>query len=94
LPVASGRRAHLRRPTLLTRTFSHREIYPLEAGCHQDELLDCMAPPVAGGTPLHLAMDNDELRRPPARCVVAHLLLDHADPNRLAMRLIAERGGR
>src|SRR5262245_22157992 len=31
--------AHLARdPRLLSRTFSHREIYPLDLGCHEDEI--------------------------------------------------------
>ena len=53
--------AHLRRdPGLLTRTFSHREIYPPELGCHADEAEALCATPLGGGTLLHLCVDYDE----------------------------------
>jgi hypothetical protein len=53
---------HLRRdPALLGRTFSHREIYPPELGCHIDESLALHGTPLAGTTLLHLCVDNDEL---------------------------------
>jgi ankyrin repeat protein len=53
---------HLRRdPQLFTRTFTHREIYPLELGCHEDESLALHGTPLAGGTLLHLCVDNDEI---------------------------------
>src|SRR5438445_5344652 len=53
---------HLRRdPSLLTRTFSHREIYPPEVGCHVDESLALHGTPLAGTTLLHLCVDNDEI---------------------------------
>jgi hypothetical protein len=53
---------HLRRdPGLLTRTFSHREIYPLELGCHTDESLALHGTPVAGTTLLHLCVEFLEL---------------------------------
>lgn len=68
--------AHLRRdPGLMTRTFTHREIYPLELGCHADESLALHATPLAGGTLLHLCVDYDELE-------MARWLLDQgADVN-------------
>ena len=53
--------AHLRRdPGLLSRTFSHREIYPPELGCHADESDALCATPLGGGTLLHLCVDYDE----------------------------------
>ncbi len=66
---------HLRRdPGLLSRTFSHEEIYPPELGCH-DEVLATHGTPLAGTTLLHMCVDYDELE-------IARWLLDHgADPN-------------
>jgi ankyrin repeat protein len=62
--------AHLRRdPRLLSRTFSHQEIYPPEFGCH-DEVLATQGTPLAGTTLLHLCADYDELE-------IAQWLLDH-----------------
>jgi hypothetical protein len=53
---------HLRRdPSLLTRTFFHREIYPPELGCHADESLALHGTPVAGTTLLHLCVEFLEL---------------------------------
>ncbi len=53
---------HLRHdPRLFERTFSHREIYPPEVGCHADESLALHGTPVAGATLLHLCVDNDEI---------------------------------
>lgn len=68
--------AHLEKdPSLLSRTFSHREIYPPELGCHADETLALHGTPLAGGTLLHLCVDYDEMG-------VATWLLDRgADPN-------------
>jgi Ankyrin repeat len=54
--------AHLRRdPGLLTRTFSHEEIYPPELGCHQDQTLALHGTPLAGTTLLHICVDYDEM---------------------------------
>lgn len=62
--------AHLRRdPGLLSRTFSHREIYPPEVGCNPDGSLSLHATPLAGSTLLHLAVDYDEM-------AIARWLLD------------------
>lgn len=47
-------------PALLTRTFSHQEIYPPALGCHADESLALHGTPLAGGTLLHLTVDYDE----------------------------------
>jgi len=68
--------AHLRRdPDLFSRTFSHREIYPPELGCHEDESLALHGTPLAGGTLLHLCADDDRLE-------IARWMLDRgADPN-------------
>ena len=61
---------HLRRdPGLLSRTFSHREIYPLELGCNPDESLALHATPLAGSSLLHIAVDFDEM-------AIARWLLD------------------
>ena len=52
---------HLRRdPQLLTRTFTHEEIYPPELGCH-DEVLATQGTPLKGTTLLHLCVDYDEI---------------------------------
>jgi hypothetical protein len=67
--------AHLSRdPGLLTRTFSHREIYPAEMGC--DDPLDAtVGTPLGGTTLLHMCVDYDELE-------IARWLLDRGmDPN-------------
>jgi hypothetical protein len=54
--------AHVQRdPDLFSRTFSHAEIYPPALGCHADESLALHGTPVAGGTLLHVAVDNDEI---------------------------------
>ena len=53
--------AHLRRdPGLLSRTFSHEEIYPPELGCH-DEVLATHGTPLTGATLLHMCVDYDEI---------------------------------
>lgn len=67
---------HLRRdPDLLTRTFSHQEIYPPELGCHADESLALHGTPLAGTALLHLCVDNDEIE-------IARWLIERgADPN-------------
>lgn len=52
---------HLRRdPQLLTRTFTHEEIYPPEMGCH-DEVSATQGTPLKGTTLLHLCVDYDEI---------------------------------
>ncbi|MBI4544432.1 MAG: ankyrin repeat domain-containing protein [Gemmatimonadetes bacterium] len=52
---------HLRRdPGLLSRTFSHREIYPAEMGCG-DPLDATVGTPLGGSTLLHMCVDYDEL---------------------------------
>ncbi len=50
-----------RDPTLLTRTFTHREIYPPELGCHADESLALHGTPLAGATLLHMCVDFGEM---------------------------------
>lgn len=67
---------HLARdPGLLERTFTHREIYPPELGCHVDESLALHGTPLAGGTLLHLCVDYDEME-------IARWLLERgADPD-------------
>jgi len=53
--------AHLARdPGLLSRTFSHREIYPAEMGCG-DPLNATVGTPLGGTTLLHMCVDYDEL---------------------------------
>ncbi|HXD50089.1 MAG TPA: ankyrin repeat domain-containing protein [Gemmatimonadaceae bacterium] len=52
---------HLRRdPSLLTRTFSHREIYPAELGCG-DPIEAVTGTPLDGTTLLHMCVEYDEL---------------------------------
>ena len=46
--------------SLLTRTFTHREIYPLSMGC-RDPLDATVGTPLGGSTLLHLCVDYDEL---------------------------------
>ena len=50
-----------RDPGILTRTFSHAQIYPPELGCHDDRSLALHGTPLDGTTLLHLCVDNDEL---------------------------------
>lgn len=50
-----------RDPGLLSRTFSHEEIYPPELGCHADPTLALHGTPLADTTLLHLCVDNDEV---------------------------------
>lgn len=53
---------HLARdPHLLTRTFSHEEIYPPELGCGTDPSFGLHGTPLAGTTLLHLCVDFDEI---------------------------------
>lgn len=66
---------HLRRdPQLLSRTFTHEEIYPPELGCH-DEVLATQGTPLAGTTLLHLCADYDEIE------IARWLLAQGMDPN-------------
>lgn len=61
-------------PTLLQRTFRHREIYPAEMGCG-DPLDATVGTPLDGTTLLHMAVEFDELE-------IAEWLLAHgADAN-------------
>jgi ankyrin repeat protein len=54
--------AHLARdPHLLTRTFSHEEIYPPELGCGTDHSFGLHGTPLTGSTLLHLCVDFDEI---------------------------------
>jgi hypothetical protein len=66
---------HLRRdPRLLSRTFTHEEIYPPEMGCH-DEVQATQGTPLAGTTLLHMCVDYDEVE-------IARWLLEHGmDPD-------------
>ncbi len=66
---------HLRRdPQLLSRTFTHREIYPSEMGCG-DPINATVGTPLGGTTLLHMCVDYDELE-------IARWLLDQRmDPN-------------
>jgi ankyrin repeat protein len=68
--------AHLRRDSqLLSRTFSHEEIYPPELGCDADHSLALHGTPLAGTTLLHICVDFDEIE-------VARWLIGHgADAN-------------
>ncbi len=52
---------HLERaPGLLSRTFSHREIYPSEMGC-KDPIYATVSTPLDGTTLLHLCVEYDEV---------------------------------
>ena len=52
---------HLRRdPLLFSRTFSHRDIYPRELGCDEDESLALHGTPLAGTGLLHMCADFGE----------------------------------
>jgi hypothetical protein len=63
--------AHFARdPHLLTRTFSHEEIYPPELGCSADHSLALHGTPLAGATLLHLCVDFDEIE-------IAQWLIEH-----------------
>jgi len=66
---------HLHRdPGLLTRTFTHREIYPVEMGCG-DPLDATTGTPLGGTTLLHMCVDYDEIE-------IGRWLLDQGmDPN-------------
>lgn len=66
---------HLRLdPDLLSRIFTHEEIYPPEFGCH-DEVLATQGTPLNGTTLLHMCVDYDEME-------IAEWLLRHgADVN-------------
>ncbi|MDA1266991.1 MAG: ankyrin repeat domain-containing protein [Planctomycetota bacterium] len=66
MAVHRGRRDLLERhvaadPAVLTRTFSHEEVWPRALGCHSDRSLALHGTPIAGGTLLHLCVDYDEL---------------------------------
>ena len=53
--------AHVQKdPGLLSRTFSHREIYPAEMGC-RDPIDATVGTPLDGTTLLHMCVDYDEL---------------------------------
>lgn len=53
--------SHLQRnPDLLSKRFTHEEIYPPELGCH-DEILATHGTPLAGSTLLHMCIDYDEM---------------------------------
>lgn len=53
---------HLRRDSgLFRRTFTHDEIWPRALGCAEDPSLALHGTPLAGGTLLHLSVDDDSL---------------------------------
>jgi hypothetical protein len=47
-------------PSLLSRTFTHEEIFPPQLGCH-NEILATHGTPLAGTTLLHMCMDYNEM---------------------------------
>lgn len=64
-----------RDPAIVTRTWSHDDIYPRSLGCHEDPTAALHGTPIAGGTLLHLCVDFHET-------AMAGWLLDHgADVN-------------
>jgi hypothetical protein len=53
---------HLRRdPRLFSRTFSHREMFPPEVGCHEDESAACGGTPLGGSGLLNMCIEYDEM---------------------------------
>jgi hypothetical protein len=68
--------AHLaRNPELLSRTFTHEEIFPPELGCSVDHSFALHGTPLAGTTLLHIAVDYDEIE------IARWLLANGADVN-------------
>jgi hypothetical protein len=66
---------HLRRdPHLLSRTFTHREVYPAEMGCG-DPIDAIVGTPLGGTTLLHMCVEYDEME------VAVWLLDNHMDVN-------------
>jgi hypothetical protein len=62
---------HLKRdPKLLSRTFSHEEIYPPALGCHADHSFALHGTPLDGTTLLHICVDFDEIEI--ARWLIKH----------------------
>jgi len=49
-----------RDPSLIDRTYAHREIYPLEMGC-EGEVMATTGTPLDGTTLLHMCIDYDEM---------------------------------
>jgi ankyrin repeat protein len=67
--------SHLERdPALLSRTYTHREIYPAELGCG-DPLDATVGTPLDGATLLHMAVEFDDMQ------IVRWLLDNGADVN-------------
>lgn len=64
-------------PDLLTRTFTHEEIFPPEMGCH-NEVEATQGTPLKGTTLLHMCVDYDEME------IAQWLLEKGADVNALA----------
>ncbi|HBE71235.1 MAG TPA: hypothetical protein DDW52_24070 [Planctomycetaceae bacterium] len=76
-----------RDPDVLHKTFTYREIYPLEMGCHEDESLGLHGTTIDGTTLLHMCVDFDEME-------IASWLLDNgADANATAQVDAAGYGG-
>lgn len=48
-------------PELFTRTYSHREIFPVELGCSEDPTYALCGAPLGGASLLHLCVDCDEV---------------------------------
>ena len=64
-----------RDPAIVTRTWSHDDIYPRSLGCHKDPTAALHGTPIAGGTLLHMCVDFHET-------AIAEWVLDHgADVN-------------
>ena len=54
-------RHHQRDPGLLSKTFTHEEIYPPALGCHADHSLALHGTELAGATLMHLVVDTYEI---------------------------------
>jgi hypothetical protein len=76
--------AHLLRdPGLFSRTFSHREIFPLELGCHADATLALHGTPLDGAGLLHMCIEYDEMK-------IARWMIDNGADVNLRARVDAE----
>jgi len=83
MAVHRGRRdlleAHLAQdPLLLSRTFTHRDIFPPEIGCSEEPGWALHGTPLDGTTLLHLCVDYDEFE------LAEWMLANGADANALA----------
>ena len=75
---------HWRRdPQLLSRTFSHREMFPPELGCHDDESRVMVGTPLGGSGLLNMCIEYDEME-------LASWMVDHGADVNLRARVDAD----